>query len=54
MRSEENTEFSGFKAEYKITKIYSFLYNKNNKLVNEIVDFIIKDKRRPICTPFIK
>ena len=27
---------------------------KNNKLVNEVVDFILKDKKRPICTPFIK
>ena len=27
---------------------------KNNSLVSEVVDFINKDKKRPICTPFIK
>ena len=27
---------------------------KNNKLVVEVVDFIEKDKKRPICTPFSK
>jgi hypothetical protein len=27
---------------------------KNTKLVNEVVDFIVKDKKRPICTPLAK
>ncbi len=27
---------------------------KNNKLVTEVVQFIEKDKKRPICTPFSK
>ncbi len=27
---------------------------KNNELVKEVVDFIEKDKKRPICTPFSK
>ena len=27
---------------------------KKNKLVKEIVSFIEKDKKRPICTPFLK
>ena len=27
---------------------------KNNELVNEVVDFIAKDKKRPICVPISK
>ena len=27
---------------------------KDNRLVNDIIEFINKDKKRPICTPFIK
>ena len=27
---------------------------KNNKLVSEVLEFITKDKKRPICTPFTK
>ena len=27
---------------------------KDNKFVKEVVDFISKDKKRPICTPIIK
>jgi UDP-N-acetylglucosamine acyltransferase len=27
---------------------------KNNSLVNDVVEFINKDKKRPICTPFSK
>jgi UDP-N-acetylglucosamine acyltransferase len=27
---------------------------KNNTLVNEVIEFINKDKKRPICTPFSK
>ena len=27
---------------------------KNNELVSEVIDFIEKDKKRPICTPFSK
>ena len=27
---------------------------KDNSLVNEVVEFIKKDKKRPICTPFLK
>ena len=27
---------------------------KDNSLVNDIIEFINKDKKRPICTPYIK
>jgi UDP-N-acetylglucosamine acyltransferase len=27
---------------------------KENPLVKEVIDFIIKDKKRPICTPNLK
>ena len=27
---------------------------KENKLVNDVIEFINKDKKRPICTPFLK
>ena len=27
---------------------------KNNELVVEVIEFIEKDKKRPICTPFSK
>ena len=27
---------------------------KDNNLVKEVVEFINKDKKRPICTPFLK
>ena len=27
---------------------------KNNLLVEEVIQFIVKDKKRPICTPFSK
>jgi len=27
---------------------------KNNPLVNDIIEFINKDKKRPICTPYFK
>ena len=27
---------------------------KENNLVNDIIEFINKDKKRPICTPFAK
>ena len=27
---------------------------KKNKLVSEVINFIEKDKKRPICTPFSK
>ena len=27
---------------------------KENSLVNDVVEFINKDKKRPICTPFLK
>ena len=27
---------------------------KNNNLVNEVINFILKDKKRPICSPIIK
>ena len=29
-------------------------YFKENLLVNEVLEFINKDKKRPICTPFLK
>ena len=27
---------------------------KNNELVRDVVEFLEKDKKRPICTPFSK
>ena len=27
---------------------------KENELVKEVIDFIAKDKKRPICTPLVK
>ena len=44
-----------FKNE-NLTENLSNLTNelKNNKLVMEVVNFIEKDKKRPICTPFSK
>ena len=27
---------------------------KENSLIREVIDFISKDKKRPICTPFSK
>ena len=44
-----------FKSE-NLTENLSNLSNeiKNNKLVAEVVGFIEKDKKRPICTPFSK
>ena len=44
-----------FKNE-KLTENLSNLPNEfmSNELVEEIVKFIEKDKKRPICTPFSK
>ena len=44
-----------FKTE-KLTLNLDNLNNsiKNNILVNDVIEFIKKDKRRPICTPFSK
>ena len=44
-----------FKNE-NLTENLSNLSNelKKNKLVSEVVNFIIEDKKRPICTPFSK
>ena len=44
-----------FKNE-NLTENLSNLSNefKNNKLVSEVIGFIEKDKKRPICTPFSK
>ena len=39
-----------------LTENLNNLYNefKNNELVKEVIEFIEKDKKRPICTPFSK
>jgi len=44
-----------FKNE-KLTENLNNLSNEfnNNKLVQEVIEFIEKDKKRPICTPFSK
>ena len=44
-----------FKNE-NLTENLNNLYNefKNNELVKEVIEFIEKDKKRPICTPFSK
>ena len=48
-----------YKEIFKSNQIFENLDNLNpkymdNKFVKEIVDFINKDKKRPICTPFSK
>ena len=44
-----------FKSE-NLTENLKYLENefKENKLVDEVVEFINKDKKRPICTPELK
>jgi len=58
-----NKEILSLSEAYKIifknenlTENLSNLSNdlRNNKLVSEVVNFIKKDKKRPICTPFSK
>jgi|TARA_B110000902_G_scaffold261926_1_gene337737 UDP-N-acetylglucosamine acyltransferase len=58
-----NKEIIGLTGAYKeIFKTESLNENlnrlngeyKDNNLVNEVVEFINKDKKRPICTPFLK
>jgi UDP-N-acetylglucosamine acyltransferase len=44
--------FSSNKLHENLSKINGEY--KNNELVNEVVDFIEKDKKRAICTPLIK
>ena len=48
-----------YKKIFKTDKLTENLSNlnalfKNNSLVNDVVEFINKDKKRPICTPFSK
>ena len=48
-----------YKEIFKTDKLTVNLNNlngafKENSLVNEVIEFINKDKRRPICTPFSK
>ena len=47
---------NAYKEIFKTEKLSDNLKNlngefKNNILVNEVIDFIKKDKKRPICTP---
>ena len=44
--------FSSEKLQENITKINGEF--KDNDLVKEVIDFITKDKKRPICTPLAK
>ena len=44
--------FSSQKLHDNLTKINGKF--KNNDLVKEVIDFISKDKKRPICTPLTK
>ena len=48
-----------YKDMFKTEKLSENLKNlnikfKKNELVNEVIEFINKDKKRPICTPEIK
>jgi len=48
-----------YKEIFKTDKLTKNLSNlnvsfKNNSLVNDVIEFINEDKRRPICTPFSK
>jgi len=50
---------SAYKEIFKTSKFRENLSKlngefKDNRLVNDIIEFINKDKKRPICTPFIK
>ncbi len=50
---------SAYKEIFKTNKLNDNLNKlngefKDNKLVNDIIKFINKDKKRPICTPFTK
>ena len=50
---------SAYKELFKTNKLNDNLNKlngefKNNKLVNDVIEFINKDKKRPICTPFLK
>ena len=50
---------SAYKEIFKTSKLNENLNKlngefKDNRLVNDIIEFINKDKKRPICTPFIK
>ena len=52
-----NNEFKKDKNTYffsigQFGKILSII--KENLLVNEVLEFINKDKKRPICTPYLK
>ena len=48
-----------YKEIFKTDKLTNNLSNlngsfKNNSLINDVIEFINKDKKRPICTPFSK
>ena len=40
----------GHRNKYEVTRFINGEY-KDNELVNEVINFIAKDKRRPICLP---
>ena len=53
------TLLEAYKEIFKSNQLFENLNNlngafKDNKFVKEVVDFISKDKKRPICTPIIK
>ena len=57
--SEIMTLSDAYKEIFKSENLTDNLNNlskdlKNNELVSEVIDFIEKDKKRPICTPFSK
>ncbi len=53
------TLLEAYKEIFKSNQLFENLNNlngafKDNRFVKEVVDFISKDKKRPICTPIIK
>ena len=59
INKEIMTVTEAYKEIFKSNQLFENLNNLNtkyldNKFVKEIVDFINKDKKRPICTPFSK
>ena len=53
------TLLEAYKEIFKSNQLFENLNNlngefKKNKFVKEVVDFISKDKKRPICTPILK
>ena len=49
----ETGQFKIFKTENLSENLTKLDYKFNeNELVKNVIDFIIKNKKRPICTPF--